>query len=67
MNKLIAKLRHTLVDDWYIEGDPTSKDRVRLLKCMYTSNVIRALFSGTFWTGMLLCLNADDALSVPSA
>lgn len=61
MNKLIAKLRHTLVDDWYIEDDPTSKDRVRLLKCMYTSNVIRALFSGTFWTGMLLCLNADDA------
>ncbi len=61
MYTLIAKLRHILVDDWYIAGDPMSKDRWRLLRAMYTSNTIRALFGGTFWTGMLLCLNADDA------
>jgi len=61
MNALITKLRHDLVDDWYIKSDPTSSDRARLLRCQYTSNLIRALIQGTFWTGLLLCMKADDA------
>jgi MFS family permease len=38
-----------------------SKDRERLLMCSYTSNVIANLVGGTFWTGFLLLMNADDA------
>lgn len=59
--QLISRFRHSLVDDWYIPGDPMSHDRARLLRCQYTSNLIRALIQGTFWTGLLLCLKADDA------
>jgi len=48
-------------EGWYVKGDPMSKDRARLLACNYTSNVIANMIGGTFWTGFLLLLNADDA------
>lgn len=48
-------------DGWYFHGDAMSADRRRLLCCNYTSNVIANLVGGSFWTGLLLYLNADDA------
>ena len=48
-------------EGWYAKGDAMSTDRARLLACNYTSNVIANMIGGTFWTGFLLLLNADDA------
>ena len=59
--QVIKGLKHSLIDDWYIKGDPGSPARLRLLSCQYVSNTIRAMIGGTFWTGLLLYLNAGDA------
>lgn len=50
-----------MLEGWYFSGDPASEDRKRLLMCNYTANVIANLIGGTFWTGLLIVLNADDA------
>lgn len=55
------KLSNSMVEGWYVKGDAMSQDRLRLLMCNYTSNIIANLVGGTFWTGFLLLLNADDA------
>ena len=47
-------------EGWYFKGDPASEDRRRLVMCNYTSNVIANLVGGSFWTGLLILLNADD-------
>lgn len=51
----------SFTEGWYVRGDRMSCDRKRLLLCSYTSNVIANLVGGTFWTGFLLLMNADDA------
>ncbi len=48
-------------DGWYFKGDAMSQDRMRLVTCNYTSNIIANLIGGTFLTGLLLLMNADDA------
>lgn len=48
------------LEGWYAPGDRMAPDRVRLLTCNYTSNVIGNLVGGTFWTGYLILLNAGD-------
>jgi len=47
-------------DGWYFKGDPASEDRRRLVMCNYTSNIIANFVGGSFWTGLLIYLNADD-------
>lgn len=46
---------------WYFHGDPMSTDRLRLVMCNYTSNIIANLIGGSFLTGLLLLMDADDA------
>lgn len=55
------RLINGAVEGWYVKGDEMSNSRLSLLMCNYTSNVIANLIGGTFWTGFLLLLNADDA------
>ena len=54
-------VRETFVDGWYSPDDPTARDRCRHLTCNYTANIIANLIGGTFWTGLLLLLNAGDS------
>ena len=61
MRRTLKLLGGIFTEGWYVKGDPMSNDRARLLACNYTSNVIANLVGGTFWTGFLLLLNADDA------
>lgn len=61
MRRALRRMGNILTEGWYVRGDAMSNDRVRLLTCNYTSNVIANLVGGTFWTGFLLLLNADDA------
>ena len=58
---LWQRFLHFLGDGWYIPGDPQSPDRRRLVFCNYTSNMVTNLIGGSFWTGLLLYMNADDA------
>lgn len=57
---LFRRLIAMLGDGWYFHGDAMSQDRRRLVLCNYTSNVIANLVGGSFWTGLLLYLDADD-------
>ena len=57
----MKRLGGIFTEGWYYKGDPKSADRARLLTCNYTSNIIANMVGGTFWTGFLLLLNADDA------
>jgi len=61
MRHALKMLGGFFTEGWYAKGDPMSTDRARLLACNYTSNVIANMIGGTFWTGFLLLLNADDA------
>lgn len=61
MRHVLRRTGGIFTEGWYFKGDPTSNDRARLLTCNYTSNVIANMVGGTFWTGFLLLLNADDA------
>ena len=58
---LLDRLRLAFVSGWYSPNDPTARDRCRHLSCNYTSNIIANMIGGTFWTGLLLLLNADDS------
>ena len=53
-------IKNGMLEGWYYEGDPSSKDRARLVCCNYTSNIIANFIGGSFWTGLLIILNADD-------
>lgn len=55
------KLYLTFVAGWYSTNDPTARSRCCHLGCNYTSNIIANLVGGTFWSGLLLLLNADDS------
>ena len=57
---ILRSLKNFFTDGWYFSGDPASRDRLRLVTCNYTSNLIANLFGGSFWTGLLLLMNADD-------
>ena len=61
MRRALRRAGNLFTEGWYVKGDAMSDDRVRLLTCNYTSNIIANLVGGTFWTGFLLLLNADDA------
>ena len=45
---------------WYTKGDPSSGDRMRLLFYHYEANIVANWIGGTFYTGLLLLLQADD-------
>ncbi len=61
LTHIARRARDSFTEGWYVKGDRMSRDRERLLMCSYTSNVIANLVGGTFWTGFLLLMNADDA------
>lgn len=58
---IMRRAGNMFTEGWYVKGDRMSEDRARLLTCNYTSNVIANMIGGTFWTGFLLLMNADDA------
>ena len=60
LRRTARRLHDSVLDGWYRKGDPSSEDRKRLVMCNYTSNVIANFVGGTFWTGLLLHLNAGD-------
>ncbi len=55
------KLYLTFIAGWYSTNDPTARSRCYHLGCNYTSNIIANMVGGTFWSGLLLLLNADDS------
>ncbi len=55
------KLGALVTEGWYVSGDAQSRDRMRLLGYNYEANVVANLIGGTFYTGLLLLLHADDA------
>lgn len=55
------RIAGAVTEGWYVPGDGMSKDRVRLLGYNYEANVVANLIGGTFYTGLLLLMNADDA------
>lgn len=61
LRRLSRRTMQSFTEGWFVKGDRMSEDRGRLLLCNYTSNVIANLVGGTFWTGFLLLLKADDA------
>lgn len=60
LGRAARHIKGAMSEGWYVKGDPMSQDRGRELVCNYTSNIIANLVGGTFWTGFLLLLNADD-------
>ena len=56
----VRQVASGFTDGWYFKGDPSSEDRRRLVMCNYTSNIIANFVGGSFWTGLLIYLNADD-------
>ena len=61
LGHVLRRMGGIFTEGWYAKGDRMATDRARLLACNYTSNVIANMIGGTFWTGFLLLLNADDA------
>ncbi|MBE5765904.1 MAG: MFS transporter [Clostridiales bacterium] len=53
-------IKGMVTDGWYYEGDPSSKDRFRLLMNSYSGNIVGNLIGGSFYTGLLLLMQADD-------
>ncbi len=60
LRRIFRMLKYSFLEGWYMKGDPMSADRGRLVMCNYTSNIIANLVGGTFWTGLLIYMNADD-------
>lgn len=56
------KLYLNFIAGWYSKSDPTARDRCRHLSISYSSSIAANLVGGTFWSGLLLLLNADDGL-----
>lgn len=48
-------------EGWYVRGDAMSSDRARLLCLNYTANITANLIGGTFFTGLLLYMQASDS------
>ena len=48
-------------EGWYFQNDRPSRDRLRLLSYNYTANVVANLIGGSFFTGLLILMNADDS------
>ncbi len=53
-------LKNSLTEGWYFSGDESSRDRVRLLLHNYNANIVANWIGGTFFTGLLLLMDADD-------
>lgn len=58
--KAAHRLKLSLLEGWYSPGDRSSQDRARLLVLNYTANIIANLIGGSFFTGLLLLMDADD-------
>ncbi len=59
---VLRLIQNFFTEGWYFgRDDPGSRDRLRLVTCNYTSNIIANLIGGSFWTGLLILMNADDA------
>ncbi len=54
------RLGEMVTGSWYVKGDEQSGDRMRLLFYHYEANIVANWIGGTFYTGLLLLLNADD-------
>lgn len=54
------RLKGFFTEGWYFPGDESSRDRVRLLMYNYNANIIANWIGGTFLTGLLLLMQADD-------
>lgn len=54
------RLGEMVTAGWYNRGDEQSGDRMRLLFYHYEANIVANWIGGTFYTGLLLLLNADD-------
>ncbi|MGI6172425.1 MAG: MFS transporter [Christensenellales bacterium] len=55
------KLVGMATEGWYIKGDSDSHSRASLLGYNYTANVIVNLIGGSFFTGLLILINASDS------
>lgn len=59
---VLLMLKGFFTEGWYFgKDDPGSRNRLRLVTCNYTSNIIANLIGGNFYTGLLILMNADDA------
>ena len=54
------RMKLSLCAGWYTPGERSSQDRARLLVLNYTANIIANLIGGSFFTGLLLLMDADD-------
>lgn len=54
------RMGESITGGWYHRGDPQSGDRMRLLFYHYEANIVSNWIGGTFYTGLLLLLNAND-------
>ena len=50
----------SFTEGWYSKGEATSADRLRLLMCTYNANMMANMVGGSFWTGLMLLMGADD-------
>ena len=58
---LARRMLSSATEQWYAKGDKPSEDRRRLLMSTYIANIIANMIGGSFFTGMLLLMNADDS------
>ena len=58
---LLGKLRDSLISGWYTPGERMSQDRACLVISNYTTNIVANLIGGSFYTGLLLLMDADDS------
>ena len=49
-----------ITDGWYFKNDEQSRNRRNLLFVNYTANVIVNIVGASFFTGLLITMNADD-------
>lgn len=58
---LFGRIKQSLIGGWYFPGDRMSQDRARLVGLNYTANIIANFIGGSFYTGLLLLMDADDS------
>lgn len=61
MRRALSQAKLSLTSGWYTRGERSSQDRARLLALNYTANIIANLIGGSFLTGLLLLMDADDS------
>ncbi len=54
------KIRDYMIEGWYVRGEEMAENRKNQLLFGYTANIIANLIGGTFFTGLLILMNADD-------